>query len=343
VIIKNNIMPLAFVLSVSMLSHCSSSHTQQQANIPSSAPSWFSDPYDGSICNKVQHICQAAVGRTATQSDAMAKAELASYFGTQIQSQNTHSSTSKDAVSEEGQFTGSVGSEDRSSLSTTINGLLQVTEIVARNKNGTDHYALAQMNKKKAQQIIEAKIEKSKMSLKKLDKFQTRSAIALIRTQYQDLMDQALMLKLLDGDDRTREFENELSARIQSLEKMPAKKIQILGPNNPSENDEIGSLVVDALSQQVSDMGHEVVEDKDVTDMAGKISIKVSEVKSHSKIEGFEKWRVKINATYLEKTAQKGRLSLEQEFSGRSKAHIYDQLRPWLEGQLNNQLYLLNL
>ena len=361
--ITNNVR-LLFVFSSVMASSCiflsSCSSNQSSSNlanpkndVSNSAPIWFSDPYDGSICNKVQHICQAAMGRNASQADAMAKAELAAYFGTQISSQNYHATTSKEETEHtssgklDGQdvqtqsYQGSVGTEDRSSLSVDINALLQVTEIVARNKNGVDHYALAQMNKRKAQQIVEGKIEKSQMSIKKLDKYQSRSALPLIRTEYVKLLDQATMLKLLDGDDRTKEFEAEFNQRLTALEKFPAKKIQINGTT--TINEELNDLVVDALSQQVSEMGHEISEDENVANMNGRIALKILEVKSHSKIAGFEKWRIRILATYQEKSSQKGRLTLEKEFSGRSKTHIYDQIRPWLDSQLAQQIYLLNL
>ncbi|MDH4468104.1 MAG: hypothetical protein QE271_08600 [Bacteriovoracaceae bacterium] len=337
---------ISIFISITHMGCASSSRPTQPQAANSNSPVWYSDPYDGSICNKVQHLCASGVGKKQAEADANAKSEIVAYFGTKIKSSQYHlattkeesSSVSKGAKSGE-DYQNSQSGEDQLSMSTTIDGVLQATQIVAKNKNGEDFYSLAQMNKKKVQQYVESKIESIQRNIQKLNKYQSKSVIPVLNVEYQQLFDQSLLLQLVDGDDQLKFIKSAFDSKMKSLEALPSKKVVI----TTTGSEDLAPYATDCVETVISEVGHEIVENANADATTTRVQLKVSETKSHSNIEGFEKWRIAVTISSKEGKKETGRLLLEEELSGRSKAHVNDQLRKWLSQNLSEKIYLLNL
>jgi len=128
---------------------------------------WVYSPYD--LCQSELELCATGESRYFEQSDAQAKVNLASIFETQIK-KNTDLLTMYQST-----WLGSPEEKYFEVVSESVNQVIQGVEITKRAKDKGLFYSLARLDKAKARDILQRKIDKYDVEIADLLRSQKRS------------------------------------------------------------------------------------------------------------------------------------------------------------------------
>jgi len=118
------------------------------------APAWIYSPYDG--CSEAKELCATGEGKTFTQADAEARANLGSIFEVKVKSDLNVTTSSSQTFP----WQAAVKEEVQKSIQESVDQILETVQIKNHFKKDGLSHSLASLDKQKAGQLIKNRLLK---------------------------------------------------------------------------------------------------------------------------------------------------------------------------------------
>lgn len=294
---------MKYLFLLLLLGACS--HFNKPAPTSESAkeiPGWLYAPYEG--CSEVQELCATGEGKTSTQADAEARANLASIFEVKIQSELNVSSSGSQSYPWQAQ----VREEVQKSVRESVSQILEAVQIKHKfRKDGISH-SLASLDRTKASELLGNRLRKIDGELKTLWDNHQRTNFRRIVKLYQEREKLNERYSIVAGQGKPS------SVSWQEIVKWRESK-----PKSEPLLLKVGQApdwLIEKLTELLTEAGFRITRGE-----AQKIvTLQVDSLKEYLNVEGFEKHTFTMNLNSIVNGEKRKTISTSDTVTGRSQA-----------------------
>jgi hypothetical protein len=290
----------------------------------SEVPQWVYEPLEN--CDAGE-LCASGEGHTQSQADANAFKSLASIFETKI------TATTQSFMQTQGSGAWSQASEAAStSVRDEVNQTLEAARVLKRHKQARMTYTLVGLNKMKASENLEARMNELQAQIaglwKKKDRlsFFTLWELSLAREQLND------RYNLIQGQRKT------YAPDLKTLQLWFKDRSQLSPLSLKSSTDSPG-LILEKLKNRLTEVGYTLKTEK----QNAHIDLEWIEKPAHLNVQGFEKWSFQLTLKHLAGSDKKGVWTTQVESTGRNKTDALNKILNSLLKQMDEGLSSLHL
>jgi hypothetical protein len=309
-----------------LFSGCSSLKKSPELSSSSKeVPEWVYSPYEA--CDESGELCATGEAKSMAAADAQARANLASIFEVKVSSTLTSTQSSKSTFPWQAQ----VDDEVKTALEESVNEVLENVQVKKHFKKDGLTYALAQLDRNQAAQLIGDRMKKLDTEL---ETYWARRS----RTNLRKIM--RLHLE--------REKLNERYATVAGG-KRPAKvsyddimKWKDSRPAMVPLSLKVGQApdwMTEKLKELLTESGFRIV--KGEADRV--LALNVDSIKEFLNVDGFEKYTFTLNLTSTEDGEKKKVISTSETVTGRTQADALLKVKPFFTNYIEEHLSDLHL
>jgi hypothetical protein len=320
-----NLLSLLLPLSLLLFS-CS--HRNKNAELSETAkgtPEWLYSPY--SECSEAQELCATGEARSKADAEAQARANIASIFEVKVKSDLTVTNTASSSLP----WISRMNEEIQHSVSNSVDEILENVEVKKTFKKDGLSYALASLDREKARDLIEPR-------LNKLDKeseilWENRKRTSLRRLIKLNLEREKLAdrLSIITGHriPPRVSFEDIIRWRESRPATVPLNLKVGQAPDWLTEK--IKELLTESGFRLVNNESHRVV------------SLNVDSIKEYLNVSGFEKFTFTLNLASYDNGEKKRVISTSETVNGRTQADALLKIKHAFTEYLEQHLSDLHL
>ena len=314
------------LLLLLLISSCSQLKTKPEISETSKeVPGWVYAPYEE--CVEERELCATGEAKTYAESDAQAKANLASIFEVQIKTDlkvNTNSTQGMPWASE-------VRQEVQQSLQESVNQILETVQVKKHFKKDRLTYALASLDRSKASDLLRGRLDKIDEELESLWSRRQRTNMRKIYK---------LTLE--------REKLNERYSIVSGMpKKAPVTHAQFLAWKDSRPKSESLALKLEGTPDWLREKIHEMLTESGFKlvkgDASKSVQVKVESKKEYLNVQGFEKYTVTMNLVSFENGEKNKVISTSETVTGRSEADALLKVKAAFTEYLEQHLSDLHL
>lgn len=308
-----------------LISSCSHFTSKTKSDEAKEEPKWLYAPYEG--CVEASELCATGEGRTFAQSDAEAKANLASIFEVRIQSDLVVTTNSSQSFP----WQAEVREEVQKSIRESVEQILETVQIKYRfRKKGLSH-SLASLDRLKAGELTRNRIAKLDGEIAVLWSNKQRTNLRRIVKLYME-----------------RERLNDRYAIISGMGLAPKVTWQEIikwretRPKSEPLILKVGQApdwMKEKLSELLTEAGFHLVKG----DAKKIVTVHVANIKEFLNVEGFEKHTFTVTISSIMDGEKKNTISVSETVTGRSQADALLKVKSFFNEYIEQHLSDLRL
>jgi LPP20 lipoprotein len=315
------------ILMLVLLSSCSLFSPQKSglSDTESEAPGWVYSPYE--FCQEGREFCTSGEGRTLSEAEANAKAQLGSIFEVKVKSEFQSLTTSSQSFPWQSQ----VREEAQKSLSESVDQVLEAVEIKKRFKKKGLNYALASLDREKASDLLGDRLKKIDQELIILwEKKQRTNFRKLIKLFYERERLNERFSVVSNGPRTSPVSWDQL---VKWRESRPARE-EIFFKVGQSPD-----WLKEKLEELLTQAGFKLVKGN----ISKGVTLQVEGIKEFLNVNGFEKHTFTLSLSSFEGGEKKRTLSKAETVTGRSQADALLKVKTIFTEYLEEHLSDLDL
>ena len=290
---------LFLLLLLSGCTHFSSEKSSQGES--KEEPKWLYAPYEG--CSEALELCATGEGKTFTQADSEARANLASIFEVRVRSDLSITTQSTQSFPWQAQ----VKEEVLKSIQESVNQILESVQIKNHyRKQGISH-SLASLNRQTAGGLIRSRMGKQDDELEALWATRQRTNLRRIVQLFMERERLNERFSIISGDS--------VPSKVTWAEII---KWRTSKPKSEPVILKIGQApdwLKEKLSELLSESGFHIVKE----DAAKIVTVQVDSIKEFLNVDGFEKYTFTVNIS-SQGGEKKRSISTSDTVTGRTQA-----------------------
>jgi hypothetical protein len=306
----------------------SCSHFQKAPELSDSSketPSWIYAPYEA--CAEASELCATGEAKTYAQSDAEARANLASIFEVKVQTEmNVFTSSSQSFP-----WQGAVREEVQKSLKESVDQVLETVQIKKHFKGNGLSYSLASLDRAKASELLGERITKIDDELNTYWAKRSRTNLRKIVRLYLEREKLNERYSIVSGAPRPAKmtYKDIISWR-ETRPKVESIALRV---------GQAPDWMTEKLKELLTEAGFRIVKG----DAEKAISLNVDSIKEFLNVEGFEKYTFTMNLTSYEGGEKNKVLAASETVTGRSQADALLKVRTFFSDYIEQHLSDLHL
>ncbi len=315
---------LLLMLLISSCSHFKSDSTSTDG-ASLEEPKWLYAPYEG--CSEASELCATGEGKTFTQADAEARANLASIFEVKVQSELSVTTSASQTFPWQGQ----VREEVQKSIKESVDQILETVQIKNHyRKKGLSH-SLASLDRSKAGELIGSRLTKIDGELETLWENHQRTNVRRIVKLYMERERLNERYSIISGMGRpSRVSWQDIVKWRESKPKSEPLMLKI-GQAPDYIREKISELLTEAGFRLVKGEASKVV------------TVQVDSIKEFMNVEGFEKHTFTLSLTSIVNGEKKRTISASETVTGRSQADALLKVKNYFNDYIEQHLSDLRL
>lgn len=306
----------------------SCSHLQKAPELSDTAketPGWIYAPYEA--CAEETELCATGEAKTLSQSDAEARANLASIFEVKVQSEmNVFTSSSQTFP-----WQGAVREEVQKSLKESVDQVLETVQIKKHFKGKGLSYSLASLDRAKASELLGERITKLDDELNTYWAKRSRTNLRKIVRLYLEREKLNERYSIVSGAPRP--------AKMTYKDIIGWRETRPKVENIALRIGQAPDWMTEKLKELLTEAGFRIVKG----DAEKAISLNVDSIKEFLNVEGFEKYTFTMNLTSYEGGEKNKVLAASETVTGRSQADALLKVRTFFNDYIEQHLSDLHL
>lgn len=293
---------MKYLLFALLICSCSHFSSDQHSTAKKDDPQWLYSPYDG--CSESQELCATGEGKTYAQSDAEAKANLASIFELKIQSEITIVTNANQTFP----WHADVKEEVQKSIRESVDQILETVQIKNHfRKQGLSH-SLASLDRVKAGELIGNRLTKIDHEMEILWDNHQRTNMRRIVKLYMERERLNERFSIISGIGRPSKVS--WQDIIKWRESKPKSEALLLKIGQAPD------WMKEKITELFTEAGFHIVKGE-----ANKIvTVQVDTIKEFLNVEGFEKHTFTLSMTSIVNGEKRRTISASETVNGRTQA-----------------------
>lgn len=320
-----NLLTLLLPLSLLLLSCSTRNKKPELSDSAKGTPEWIYAPY--AECQEVRELCATGEAKSMAEADAQARANLASIFEVKVKSDvqiTTSASQSMPWISK-------VNEEVQTKVENSVEQLLETVEIKKHYKHDGLSYSLASLEKSRARELIEPRLNKVDREIEVL--WEQRNRTSLRRLIRLNLEREKLheRLVIISGERRPAavSFADIIRWRESRTTAVPLK-LQV---------GQAPEWLTEKLKELLTESGFKIVKNESQR----VVSLNVDSIKEYMNVEGFEKFTFTLTMTSFEDGEKKKVVTTSETVNGRTQGDALLKIKTQFTNYLENHLSDLHL
>jgi hypothetical protein len=321
---------MKYLLLLLLLGSCS--HFKKEPSLSDSAaesakvaPAWLYSPYDG--CSEAVELCATGEGKTFTQAEAEARANLGSIFEIKIQSELNVTTSGTQTFP----WQAEVKEEVQKSIKESVEQILETVQIKQKfRKDGLSH-ALASLDRQKASELIGNRLMKVDGELETLWENHQRTNLRRIVKLFLERERLNERYSIVSGSARPSKvtWQN----IIQWRESKPKAEPLLLKIGQAPD------WMKEKLAELFTEAGFHLVKG----DARKIVTVQVDSIKEFLNIAGFEKHTFTLSMSSIVNGERKRTISTSETVTGRSQADALLKVKSFFNDYIEQHLSDLRL
>ncbi len=288
-------------------------------------PGWLYAPYEH--CQEEEELCATGEAKTLAQADAQARTNLASIFEVKVKSELNASSSSSSSFP----WQSEVRQEVQQSMQESVDQVLENVQVKKHYKKDGLTYSLASLDRRKASELLGARLQKIDHELEILWAKKQRTnlrKIVKLNLEREKLNER---YSIVAGGGRTPKvtYQDILKWRESRPKAEPLALRVGQAPDWMQEK----------IKELLTESGFRIVKGE-----ADKVlSLNVDSIKEFLNVEGFEKYTFTLNMTSLEAGEKKKVISTSETVTGRTQADALLKVKSFFDMYIEQHLSDLDL
>lgn len=304
------------------------SHFKKEPTLSESvkdAPAWLYAPYEG--CTEAQELCATGEGKTSTQADAEARANLGSIFEVKISSEtNVYSSASQTFP-----WQAQVKEEVQRSVRESVDQILETVQIKHKfRKDGISH-SLASLDRSKASELLGNRLTKIDGELETLWDNHQRTNFRRIVKLYQEREKLNERYSIVAGMGRPSKVT--WQEIIKWRESKPKTEPLLLKVGQAPD------WMIEKITELLTEAGFRMTKG----DANKIVTMQVDSLKEYLNVEGFEKHTFTLSLTSIVNGEKRKTISTSDTVTGRSQADALLKVKHHFNDYIEQHLSDLHL
>lgn len=317
---------MKYLFLLLLLGACS--HFKQEPPLSDTAkdvPKWLYAPYEG--CSEAQELCATGEGKSATQADGEAKANLGSIFEVKIQAETNVMTSGTQTYP----WSGQVKEEVQRSVKESVDQILETVQIKNRyRKSGLSH-SLASLDRAKAGELLGNRLTKIDGELSTVWDNHQRTNFRRVVKLYQEREKLNERYSIVSGTGRPAPVT--WQEIIKWRESKPKTEPLLLKVGQAPD------WMVEKLTELLTEAGFRMTKGD-----AGKIvTMQVDSLKEYLNVEGFEKYTFTLSMNSIVNGEKRRTISTSETVTGRSQADALLKVKHHFNDYIEQHLSDLHL
>lgn len=281
------------------------SHKNKNAELSDTAkgtPEWLYSPY--SECSEAKEICATGEARSMNDASAQARSNLASIFEVKVKTDLQVSSNSSQSLP----WIAKVNEEVQEKLENSVEQILENVEVKKHFKKDGLSYALASLDRDKARELIEPRLNKVDKEMEVLWENKNRTSLrrlVKLNLEREKLGDR---FAIVTGARKPSPVSFQEIIRWKESRKASVPLSLKVGQAPEWLTEKMRELLTESGFRLVKNESNRVV------------SLNVDSIKEYINVEGFEKFTFTLNITSFENGDRRRVISTSESVNGRTQA-----------------------